>query len=80
MAKADALREAKQWLRSLSSSQVRHRLSIDSDAEWWKFLTGRRGIDVSSTVEETESSVLVEGHPFEHPYYWAAFILIGDPG
>jgi CHAT domain-containing protein len=18
--------------------------------------------------------------PFEHPYYWAAFILIGDPG
>jgi CHAT domain-containing protein len=18
--------------------------------------------------------------PFEHPYYWAAFILVGDPG
>ena len=18
-------------------------------------------------------------HPFEHPYYWAAFVLIGDP-
>jgi CHAT domain-containing protein len=21
----------------------------------------------------------VAGHPFEHPHYWAAFVLIGDP-
>ena len=21
-----------------------------------------------------------EDHPFEHPYYWAAFILVGDGG
>jgi CHAT domain-containing protein len=21
-----------------------------------------------------------QGHPFEHPHYWAAFILMGDPG
>jgi len=20
------------------------------------------------------------GHPYEHPYYWSAFILIGEPG
>jgi CHAT domain-containing protein len=21
----------------------------------------------------------VEARPYEHPYYWSAFILIGDP-
>jgi CHAT domain-containing protein len=24
--------------------------------------------------------VPAEEHPFAHPRYWAAFILIGDPG
>jgi CHAT domain-containing protein/Flp pilus assembly protein TadD len=42
MAKAEALQEAKQWLRNYT----------DED--------GKR--------------------PYEHPYYWAAFILIGDRG
>jgi CHAT domain-containing protein len=21
----------------------------------------------------------VAGHPFDHPHYWAAFVLVGDP-
>lgn len=40
MTKADALQEAKYWLRNY---------------------TDERG-----------------GHPYEHPYYWSAFTLIGD--
>ena len=79
MPKAQALREAKQWLRWLKSRQVRQRLGIENDAEWWRYVAGLRSIDVDRMVEEIDTSVLVEGHPFEHPYYWAAFILIGDP-
>ncbi len=27
----------------------------------------------------TTSEVPLTAHPFEHPYYWAAFVLVGDP-
>jgi CHAT domain-containing protein len=40
MSKAEALREAKQWLRSY--------------------------------VDESG------GRPYEHPYYWSGFVLMGD--
>jgi hypothetical protein len=80
MPKAEALREAKQWLRSATGLEIRKLLGIESDADWQEFLSGIRGIkDVRETVEEATPSVLAETRPFEHPYYWAAFILIGDP-
>jgi CHAT domain-containing protein len=45
----------------------------------------RRGGDLFRTVEarplvKGKPAVLPAGEkPFAHPYYWAAFVLVGDP-
>ncbi len=62
MSKAEALHEAKVWLRTRTSQQV--------DAQLKEI--GRGEIRVKEGRP-------VQAHPFEHPHYWAAFILIGDP-
>jgi CHAT domain-containing protein len=62
MAKADALAEAKTWVKKLDAKEVVGQLKslgVPVDAAWAKQQPER---------------------PFEHPYYWAAFILVGDPG
>lgn len=68
--KAQALREAKAWLRGLNADEVRtlcnaYSLPLPSSLE--RGTAGRMG---PAEVPE---------HPFDHPYYWSAFILIGDP-
>jgi CHAT domain-containing protein len=62
MTKAEALCEAKAWLRGLTSDQV------DSELE-----------RISRGEPRPKKGKPVTGHPFEHPHYWAAFILMGDP-
>ena len=65
--KAEALQEAKRWLRSLTAREV---------ANLEAALPG----DTRGAERERKPSVSPEPiHPFEHPHYWAAFILIGDP-
>jgi hypothetical protein len=62
--KAEALREAKAWLRSLTSEdaeQQRERLAAFAG----------EGVELPPLP--------VGERPFAHPYYWSAFILIGDP-
>jgi CHAT domain-containing protein len=64
--KAAALAEAKQWLRCLSADEAR-RLTNELP-------TGDRGGVVQSTAP-------IEGvQPYAHPYFWAGFVLIGEPG
>ena len=72
MAKADALREAKQWLRNLSTEDATERLAKISNG----VARGTRGKNVDLKVVATETK---DAKPFAHPKYWAAFILIGDP-
>jgi CHAT domain-containing protein len=60
--KAEALREAKAWLRGLTSEAV--------DAELQQIARG---------IPRAKRGQPVAGHPFEHPHYWAGFILMGDP-
>jgi len=62
MTKADALREAKEWLRGLSAAEV--------GSELGKIPRG----DPRPKVGEP-----VAGERFDHPRYWTAFILMGDP-
>jgi CHAT domain-containing protein len=62
MPKAEALREAKLWLRGLTSKQIK-----DESKQ------------ISRGDPRPREGAVVETHPFDHPHYWAAFVLIGDP-
>ncbi len=75
MPKAEALGEAKKWLRSLTVDQV--------NTEWAALEHGdlrppASGIGAPAPKEAspTKSGTL---RPYDHPYYWAAFVLVGDP-
>jgi CHAT domain-containing protein len=65
--KAEALREAKHWLRNLPQDEV-DRLAAG--------LAGGVRARTRDLRQPVQSSSL---HPYEDPYYWAGFILIGDP-
>jgi CHAT domain-containing protein/tetratricopeptide (TPR) repeat protein len=68
--KAEALREAKSWLRHLTAEEV-------------SVLTAQLpGGEVRGTVREKPAAEELPAgdHPYASPYYWAAFILVGDPG
>ena len=65
--KAEALREAKQWLRQLTTKEVEAAVAALPQAE-----RGER-------VKRPPASKVEQSRPFAHPYYWSAFILIGDP-
>ena len=71
MPKAEALREAKSWLRTLPRWE-RDNLAAD-------LVKG----ELRGTVVEGKPVVqLPKGRadePYAHPRYWAAFILLGDP-
>jgi CHAT domain-containing protein/tetratricopeptide (TPR) repeat protein len=64
MGRAEALAEAKKWLRSRSRKQARGRLAA---------------LKKASALEGKPPSLPAGDRPFAHPCYWAAFVLIGDP-
>ncbi|MFI5455328.1 MAG: tetratricopeptide repeat protein [Isosphaerales bacterium] len=72
--KAEALREAKAWLRGLHRAEV---LALTAD------LSG--GVERSKGAkarQPTEHAAVVPGdddRPYAPPYFWAAFVLAGDP-
>jgi len=72
MPKAFALEEAKRWLR---------RLDREKANELRQALQEGRSIDAfREDLENDSSGEELKDRPFDHPYYWAGFILIGDPG
>jgi CHAT domain-containing protein len=73
MPKAEALREAKRWLRQLGRQEIKDRMR---DLGIMKRLqqSGQKN------PEQFVDARLRGDRPFEHPFYWAPFILIGDPG
>jgi CHAT domain-containing protein len=59
--KAEALAEAKQWLRTLTTGHAPDPTR-------------------SSPREARPATVSAEPHrSYDHPYFWAAFVLVGDP-
>jgi CHAT domain-containing protein/tetratricopeptide (TPR) repeat protein len=72
MGRAEALAEAKRWLRDLPRQRA---------AE----LTAGMSVGLPRGTEgpalpSVKKPVLPEGaRPYAHPYFWAAFVLIGDP-
>ncbi len=73
MPKAEALREAKTWLRELPRTEV---LSLIAESSG--------GIDRSKGSKARTAAAMIPAgngsdHPYASPYFWAAFVLSGDP-
>ena len=58
--KAEALREAKEWLRGLTVVEA-------------------AALTRSEPRFPAEAVAASPARRYDHPYYWAAFILVGDP-
>lgn len=80
MPRAAALSEVKAWLRGLSRAEALKRVESMSKGV-------ARGKRPRVTLEVAQVSKgdpknppkRDEDRPYAHPYYWAAFVLIGDP-
>jgi tetratricopeptide (TPR) repeat protein len=70
--KAEALAEAKGWLRTLPRSEaLKLAAQVTGGVERGK---GRPALPLTPVVPETDK----DEPPYAHPYYWAAFVLVGD--
>jgi tetratricopeptide (TPR) repeat protein len=77
MSKAAALAEAKAWLQGLSREEaLRVAATVSQGLERGK---GRVRLPLLPELPAAAAAAKEE-KPYAHPYYWAAFVLIGDPG
>jgi CHAT domain-containing protein/tetratricopeptide (TPR) repeat protein len=74
--KAEALHEAKEWLRNLTQAEVGDELAALDRGE----IRPLAKVGDPAESKAAPSTAPAGIRPFAHPYYWAAFILIGDPG
>ena len=75
LGRAAALVEAKGWLRQLSRAQATEHLAALVDG----VPRGERGsIKAALPTRKTDAPKGAD-RPFAAPYYWAAFVLLGDP-
>ena len=75
MPMAEALDEAKRWLRELTADQVGTELAaLDRGT-----VRPLAKVDGPAPPEASSSPQPAGVRPYAHPYYWASFILIGDP-
>jgi tetratricopeptide (TPR) repeat protein len=75
--KAEALAEAKRWLRTLPREQaLKQAAALYQGIERGK---GRPKLPERPELPKPTPAA-TEDCPYAHPYYWAAFVLTGDPG
>ncbi|HKI16860.1 MAG TPA: CHAT domain-containing protein, partial [Isosphaeraceae bacterium] len=75
MPKAEALYEAKHWLRSLTVDQINGELAAFSRGDV-RPLAKADGATSPGAASSPESN---GRRPYDQPYFWAAFVLVGDP-
>jgi CHAT domain-containing protein len=68
--KAEALAQAKTWLRSLDVDEAGSELAA---------LERGRERPLAKASGESVSAKTARVRPYDHPYFWAAFVLVGDP-
>jgi CHAT domain-containing protein len=73
MSKGAALAEAKEWLRTLPREQALQRMAALS-----KGVVRGKGRKVQPLLPGLPAGAKDDDRPYAHPYYWAAFVLIGD--
>jgi CHAT domain-containing protein len=74
--KAEALREAKVWLRGLSRSDaLAVTATLSGGVERGKGTKGRQSGELSAAVPAGGDN----DRPYAAPHFWAAFVLAGDP-
>ena len=77
MPKAEALREAKTWLRTLRRAEV---LALTAELS----AGVARGKGEKARQPESLAAPVLAGsdddRPYASPHFWAAFVLAGDPG
>jgi CHAT domain-containing protein len=74
LGRAAAIQEAKTWLRGLSAHEAGRHLADLMDG----LQRGTTG-PARPVAKLVKPAVPKGARPFGHPYYWAAFVLIGDP-
>jgi CHAT domain-containing protein len=76
MPKAEALREAKAWLRGRRRAEVLAAIAeLSGGAARLEPAQGRQPAGLAATVPAGGD----DDRPYAAPYYWAAFVLAGDP-
>jgi hypothetical protein len=75
MPKAEALHEAKQWLRDLTVDEVGGELAALDRGDVRPLAKDSGGAAPGAPPAPGPAGM----RPYAHPYYWAAFLLIGDP-
>ncbi len=76
MPKAEALDEAKRWLRNLTRDEVIHELTALSQRGTVRPLASA---GKSVAPQPPQQPPPTGPRPFGHPRFWAAFVLVGDP-
>jgi hypothetical protein len=75
LGKAEALAEAKQWLRDLGAEEAaRQAATLTQGVARGK---GRKPLPLLPAPKSPDASKAAK--PYSHPYYWAAFVLVGEP-
>jgi len=76
MPKAEALREAKAWLRGLSRAEVLTLTAgLSGGVERSKGTKARQPTDLAAAIPAGGDN----DRPYASPHFWAAFVLAGDP-
>jgi CHAT domain-containing protein len=74
LGKAEALREAQHWLRNLSRAEAEKQAAALAAG-----VPRGEVVKLSRPVVPAPRAGERDTRPYAHPYYWAAFILLGDP-